>query len=85
MITPDHKVSIREQTLNQVYRLSGQTRGMNLTRLVEDVDPSAYDFVFTSGIVSSASMQLIRKEVDCLEDDTDPMIRNRYPHPRPCT
>jgi hypothetical protein len=50
---------------------------MNLTRLVEDVDPSAYDFVFTSGIVSSASMQLIRKEVDCLEDDTDPMIRNR--------
>lgn len=50
---------------------------MNLTRLVEDVDPSAYDFVFASGIVSSASMQLIRKEVDCLEDDTDPMIRNR--------
>lgn len=73
VVVPDDEL----ERIMKIYRISGATRGCNLTQMVEDVDPAAYDFVFSSGIVSSASMQKIRKEIECGKDETDAAVRNR--------
>jgi len=52
------------------------TKQYRLTQFIEDIDPTAFDVVFSSGTVSAASMQKVCKEIPLTLRESDGEIRN---------
>ena len=61
--------------LMSLYRSPSHPK-MRLSKLIEDIDDKAFDYVFSTGNVAGASLQRIQKEVPA-PNESDALTRNK--------